>query len=70
MQKRVKELSAELEDTRTQLSLRNSTLHLADVQIKQLEALQEYNLDAEPILGGMWYNAPLRHILGQGHLYT
>ena len=41
MHKRVEQLNAELEDTRMSLSLKNSTLRLADVQIKQLEALQE-----------------------------
>ena len=34
-------------------SLKNSTLRLADVQIRQLEALNEYNLDADPVLGGI-----------------
>ena len=53
MHKRVEQLSAELEETKMSLSLKNSTLCLADVQIKQLEALQKYNLDADPVLGGI-----------------
>ena len=59
MQKRVEKLSAELEETKMIIAVKNSTLRLADVQIRQLEAVNEYNLDADPVLGGISRRAEL-----------